>query len=197
LEYLKEFARYGSMACSAIGLYIIPLIYYFLTSRLSKLMDFHGNLKPVGSAMMSLYFIMFCCCSFGFPNLLNAKRSQYENRCKLTLRALGATELDFADRNNGNFGTWEQLVNGNYMIGTNRKNVIEYYSIAVFSVDKSKNSAKIDTFTIVALPINPKFRLRTFALGEDQIERVWINFDSTIDFSNIDLKDLDNWEPLR
>lgn len=143
--------------------------------------------------------------AIAIPQLLNARRSAWENRCKLTLRALGSTQLAYQDANlNKNYGSWQALNNPNdpyIQQGYTRSNIIDNYSIIVFDVKAAQMmggvTASDSTFTIVAIPRSQRNRLRTFALGDDQTPRVWVGPAGTFDPNNISLNNINQWEPLR
>ena len=145
--------------------------------------------------------------AIAIPQLLNARRSAWENRCKLTLRALGSSQLAYADGNlDKEYGTWVALQDTDYIQdGYNRLNIIDNYSIALFHVGESTMigdfSAADSSFTVVAIPRSTKNRLRTFAIGDDQTPRVWVG---TTDLGtqlndpvSVSLSNIEEWEPLR
>jgi hypothetical protein len=180
-----------------------------------------GTRKFIVWSIIALFITLFIL-AIAIPQLLNTRGYAWENSCKLTLRALGSTQLSFADSHDGNFGTWEELVeSGDIGEGCNRSNVINNYSIAVFDVKK----AGISSFTIVAVPVEerralgkplificprknfpgidirfrdvPGWFLRVFAIGEDQTPRVWIGSNSEWTTENVSLHNIELWEPLR
>ena len=118
--------------------------------------------------------------AIAIPQLLNARRSAWENRAKLTLRALGSSQLAYQDQNNNkDYGTWNNLIFTDYVQkGYSRGNIIDNYSLAVFYAAKSTQvnnlTAQDSSFTIVAMPRNQRNRLRTFAICDDQTLRVAI-----------------------
>lgn len=137
------------------------------------------------------------------------KLNAMENRCKLTLRALGSCQLAYMDANiQKNYGTWQSLVDNRYILqGYNRSNMIDNYSICVFqtgiSLKKRKYNYSNSTFTIVAIPRSQKHRLRTFAIGDEQTPLVWVGsngaFESRLHRSPpaFTLDNADRWAPLR
>jgi prepilin-type N-terminal cleavage/methylation domain-containing protein len=146
--------------------------------------------------------------AIAIPQLLNARRSAWENRCKLTLRALGSTQLAYQDQNlDKDYGRWQALqdpANNYIQLGYSRANIIDNYSIALFEVKFSTMvggyAAADSTFTIVAMPRSNKNRLRTFALGDDQTPRVWVgsgDLVSQIGANTVSLTNITEWEPLR
>jgi prepilin-type N-terminal cleavage/methylation domain-containing protein len=148
--------------------------------------------------------------AIAIPQLLNARRSAWENRAKLTLRALGSSQLAYSDQNlNKDYGSWLAMQNAEYIQqGYSRTNVIDNYSIVMFRVQTSAKdpnnpnyTASDSTFTIVAVPRSQKNKLRTFALGDDQTPRVYVgtpaDFATAIANDQITLNVLTNWEPLR
>lgn len=144
--------------------------------------------------------------AIAIPQLLNARRSAWENRCKLTLRALGSSQLAYMDGNlNKDYGTWVAMTDADYIQeGYNRSNMIDNYSIAMFYVAQSFDvggySASDSTFTIVAIPRSQKNRLRTFAIGDDQTPRVWVgdtDLGAMITGDTVRLHEIEEWEPLR
>jgi len=147
-------------------------------------------------------FTTVSCCA---PEmLLNSRRSAWENRCRLTLRALGSTELAYQDQNkNHDYGTWEELIdprNNFIQQGYTRETLIDNYAIVIFDVKKSTLNEKGEsngdsTFMIVAEPRSPRNNLRTFAIDQDQIPYVWIGKDSQWGEGKTKLDDRSLWEP--
>ena len=150
--------------------------------------------------------------AIAIPQLLNARRSAWENRAKLTLRALGSSQLAYSDQNlNKDYGSWLAMQAADYVqLGYSRTNIIDNYSIALFQVATStldpnnpSYTASDSTFTIVAIPRSKKNKLRTFALGDDQTPRVYVGLEGdletalTADPPSVSLNTLTNWEPLR
>ena len=146
--------------------------------------------------------------AIAIPQLLNARRSAWENRCKLTLRALGSSELAYADGNLDKiYGTWPAMIDNDYIQdGYSRSNMIDNYSIILFQVGaptyEGDFSAADSSFTIVAVPRSQKNKLRTFAIGDDQTPRVWVG--DPADYvaimappQTVSLSNVENWEPLR
>ncbi|MBU1023616.1 hypothetical protein KKB99_04920 [bacterium] len=137
------------------------------------------------------------------PGMIGSKRSAIENRCKLTLRALGSTMLAYTDLNDGDYGTWDELANRGFIQeGYTPESIIDYFNLIVFDVEKSVRDddggiIKESTFTIVAIPDNRRNRLRTFAIGDDQTPRVWVGDEKRWTTQNVDLHDIELWEPLR
>lgn len=148
--------------------------------------------------------------AIAIPQLLNARRSAWENRAKLTLRAIGSSQLAYSDQNlKKDYGTWGAMQTAEYIQqGYTRTNVIDNYSIIMFRVQTStldpnnpNYTASDSTFTIVCVPRSQKQKLRTFALGDDQTPRVYVglaaDFGTAITNDSISLNTLINWEPLR
>ena len=148
--------------------------------------------------------------AIAIPQLLNARRSAWENRAKLTLRALGSTQLAYQDQNlDKNYGTWVALndPNNNYIQqGYSRSNIIDNYSIAMFQVRIANMmggfSASDSSFTIVAIPRSARNKLRTFALGDDQTPRVYVGTAADLAAAlampgSVSLTNINMWEPLR
>jgi prepilin-type N-terminal cleavage/methylation domain-containing protein len=139
--------------------------------------------------------------AIAIPQLLNARRSAWENRAKLTLRALGSSQLAYSDQNlDKDYGSWQAMTTAEYIQqGYSRSNMIDNYSIIVFNVRPAVMmggvSANDSDFTIVAIPRSQRNKLRTFALGADQTPRVWVG--TGFDPNAISLSNLSQWEPLR
>lgn len=117
--------------------------------------------------------------AIAIPQLLNARRSAWENRAKLTIRALGSSQMAYADANlEKNYGTFQNMLDTEYIqAGYSRGNMIDNYSIAIFyrlPVTDALGSAD-GGFTIVAMPRSNKNRLRTFAICDDQTVRVAVD----------------------
>ncbi|MEO7994094.1 MAG: prepilin-type N-terminal cleavage/methylation domain-containing protein [bacterium] len=144
--------------------------------------------------------------AIAIPQLLNARRSAWENRCKLTIRALASSQLAYADSNlRKDYGSFQNLQDTDYVQkGYTRTNMIDNYSMAVFYASRSSGTTYTgadSTFTIIAIPRSQKNRLRTFAICDDQTPRV------ATDYSLGLIANVDNtvptgtspcsWEPLR
>ena len=136
------------------------------------------------------------------------KKEEWEDKCKLTLRALGSCQLAYMDSNlKKDFGSWYSLAKNDYIMqGYTRSNIIDNYSIAMFqamlSSWKSDKRVSNSSFTIVAVPRSQKWGLRTFGISDDQVPRMWVGGQwnlhaylrdpsRRIDMSN------DEWQPLR
>jgi hypothetical protein len=132
---------------------------------------------------------------------MQSQSNAWENRCILTLRAIGSSQIAFADQNNGEFGTWDEMKKQEYIQqGYNYLNLIDNYKIVVFNVQKSikDKDGKIispSSFVIVAVPNEIKSGLRTFAIDSDQTVRAWIGDSKDFDIATIDLKNENQWEP--
>jgi len=152
--------------------------------------------------------------AIAIPQLLNARRSAWENRAKLTLRALGSSQLAYCDQNlNKDYGSWGAMMDAEYIQqGYSRTNVIDNYSIAMFMVVTSvpdpnnpRYTASDSSFTIVCVPRSQKNKLRTFGLNDDQTPRVYIREDdpdgsqlgTQLDAGEVALNVIEQWEPLR
>jgi len=141
--------------------------------------------------------------ALAIPQLLNARRSAWENRCKLTLRAIGSAELAYFDATiEGTYGTFEAMMSTQLVQpGYSRSSMIDNYSIMLWDVDPPTMTfgglpAYDSSFTIIAIPRSQRNRLRTFGICDDQTLRVFVgrmeNFENTFG-----LKDPKWWEPLR
>ncbi len=150
--------------------------------------------------------------AIAIPQLLNARRSAWENRCKLTLRALGSSQLAYMDGNlKKDYGSWVAMTDSDYIQeGYNRTNMIDNYSIVCFQIAISEEigntgyTASDSTFTIVAVPRSQKNRLRTFGICDDQTPRVYVGDDAAWEAAvavpdelAFSLSDITQWEPLR
>lgn len=116
--------------------------------------------------------------AIAIPQLLNARRSAWENRAKLSLRALGSSQLAYADQTlmKGYASCGNMCEVGYVQRGFSRNNLIANYSISVWSctppTTTSGVSAVDSTFTLVATPRNNRNKLRTFSICDDQTLRV-------------------------
>ncbi len=141
--------------------------------------------------------------AIAIPQLLNARRSAWENRCKLTLRSIGSAQLTYIDTTQENtYGTFQALLDTNSMpAGYTRTNLIDNYSLIVFDVDPPTMSfrgcpAYDSTFTIIAIPRSQKNRLRTFGFNTRQTPYVYVG--SKEDFPRAyGMRNMIHWEPLR
>lgn len=141
--------------------------------------------------------------AIAIPQLLNARRSAWENRCKLTLRSLGTAELTYIETTRENtYGTFKALLDTEEISrGYNRTNLIDNYSLIVFDADPPTMSfygapAYDSTFTIIALPRNQKNRLRTFGINTTQIPYVYVGAATDFPFS-YGMRNMDLWDALR
>ena len=153
----------------------IEILYYVTLSWLTYLLIVTLviiNMRENKISLGEFYFWVFIMLGVGFvitliaiPQLLGSRRHAWENRCKLALRTLGSAQIDFADNHDGNYGTWQELVDeGLLQKGYNPTNIIDNYSILVFSVKNVTQTDQLDSniissFTIVAVPVNERNRL--------------------------------------
>jgi hypothetical protein len=193
------------MGISIVVLFILPILYLIWGYAHSNLI-LESVLVKVGSIflLIPIFCIIYLVISIPLVSLNQCRRSAWENRCKLTLRALGSSQQAFMDDNpDKNYGTWREMIDADYIqYGYNRTNTIDNYSIVVFIVHKStfdeKGNNNFDsTFSIVAIPRSVKNRLRTFSIGDDQIPRVWVGKSEDWTTENVSLRNIDLWEPLR
>jgi hypothetical protein len=112
------------------------------------------------------------------------KLNPMENRCKLSLRALGAAQVQYMDSNRAHdYGSWQSLLENRYIQqGNSRTNMIDNYSICVFETTasgKRRDGRSFPSrFTIVAIPRSQYNRLRTFAICDEQTPLVWVGSES-------------------
>ncbi len=180
-------------------LLVLPVIYLILGFIVPSI-EIKSAFFKVGAFTLIIYIIA----AIIIPQFLNNGGGAWENRCKLTLRALGTAQQTFLDGNpDKSYGTWEELIEA-YCIpeGYNRTNMIDNYSIVVFIVHKSTldengNSNLDSSFSIVAIPRSQRNRLRTFAIGHDQTPRVWVGKSEDWTTENVSLHNIELWEPLR
>lgn len=138
---------------------------------------------------------------------LESHRVKLEQRAQLTLRALGSSQLAYQQQNRDqNYGSFEQMVATDYIQhGYTRRNIINYYSLAVFYAHPGKRvNGQLEVpsrFTIIALPQAPGLGLRTFSISEDQTVRVATDFHLNIVPNRGNEAptgdDPRHWEPLR
>lgn len=141
--------------------------------------------------------------AIAIPQLLSARRSAWENRCKLTLRAIGSAQLTYIETTIENtYGTFEALLEtDNIASGYTKGSLIDNYSIIVFDVDPPTMTfgglpAYDSTFTVIVVPRSQRNRLRTFGINTTQTLRVFVGNES--DFaSSFGLKDANLWQPVR
>ena len=116
--------------------------------------------------------------AIAIPQLLNSRRTAWENRAKLSLRALGSSELAYQEQNdNKSYGDWDNLCKtGYFQKGYTCGNLIGNYSLCEYYAEKSTmvngQSAQDSSFTIIAMPLNQRNHIRTFAICDDQVLRV-------------------------
>jgi len=138
------------------------------------------------------------------------QRKAWENRARLTLRALGSSQLAYQDQNLAkNYGSWDNMIEPDYIQrGYSRGNMIDNYSLAVFFADNSASSKARNhfsnsdaSFTVVAVPLNQRNKLRTFSICDDQTVRVATNFHLNIvpnHGNSVPIGDDPcSWDPLR
>jgi hypothetical protein len=163
---------------------------------------FQGPTRYLKIFGLALVLVVTLIVIYGCWNLLEARRSAWENRCKITLRSLGSAQLSFFYGHNEEYGTWDELMKEDFVQkGDDQLNYIDNYEIMVFDVQKSiKNSYGTVTessFTIVAVPRNPRNGLRTFALGTAQSLRHWVGKSEEFDIAHMGLENPSHWEPLK
>ena len=167
-----------------------PPILYFLNERKKTV---KSNFGWIGFTLLWFLVIGFCI-AVEAPCLLNARQSAYENRCKLTLRALSTAEKAWFDKK-GSYGTYEELLKENYITPEwLRDSLNDNYSFIIFDVNKNK---KAPSFTIIAIPRTRQNRLRTFAICEDENPRVWIGQIEKWEKYKTSLHEIKYWESLR
>lgn len=144
--------------------------------------------------------------AIAIPQLLNARRSAWENRCKLTLRAIGSVQMSYYDSSQEHtYATFQALLDTDYLqAGYTRSSIIDNYSIIVFDTDPPTMTfgglpAYDSTFTIIAIPKSQKNRLRTFGMNTDQTPRVYVGRESDFmsSFGNASFTTPNIWEALR
>ena len=146
------------------------------------------------------------------PQLLSSRRSDWGNRCILTLRALGATQLAYKDNNiRHDYASWEVLTTtkltdpqDDYYIQKEytRDNIINNYTIIIFKAKPSTlnsggESNNDSTFTIVAIPRSNRNNLRTFAINDYQSPLAWIGEGIKWEKGKESLRDRNLWQQLR
>lgn len=135
--------------------------------------------------------------------MVEGRSKSYENRCKLTLRALGSSQLAYQDSTLlKTYGTWDELVETNYLqSGYTHSNIIDNYNLVVFRrtkpVYKDGTLVSPSTFEIIAIPTTKRNRLRTFAITDEQTPLVWVGRSSEFSTDNPDFSNIELWEPLR
>jgi hypothetical protein len=106
---------------------------------------------------------------------MHAKQKQITETCRLTLRALGSTQLSYQELNShSDFGTYWALENTGFIEkGYTRANLIENYSISVFNArisDKLPDGTykpKSSKFQIIAVPKTKVYDLNIYGIGTD------------------------------
>lgn len=103
----------------------------------------------------------------------DAQRKALENRAKLTLRALGSSQLAYQDSNlEKNYGSYQDMLDTEYIQqGYTRENLIDEYTIVVFYSGAS-GTTRGEGFQLIAAPKDPNSNLRTFGICDDQTIRV-------------------------
>ena len=197
IVYSGKFPWLIDVALSLLVLFLPLFIFYF-----KYLITGHAKSEGLG-AITILWFCFSMCAALAIPNVLNAPRSAWENRCRLTLRALGSSELSYEEMNNNNYATFENLVENGYIAkGYHRENLIEKYQIVYFNtkpnkINKRGKIVRFSSFTIIAVPKYRRNRHRTFALSDDQTPRVWVGDAIKWEKEKASLHDINFWEPLR
>ena len=145
-----------------VGFYIIVLLPLLIIATV--IMTF-VYLRNEGYSILSSIFLSIITFLLGcfilaivIPQCFVYHRHAWENRCKLTLRALGSSQTAFAEKNYGNYGNWQELTDADYIQeGYNRTNMIDNYSITVFERTKATlydlaEGTTNSSFTIIAVP---------------------------------------------
>ena len=110
---------------------------------------------------------------------MSARRPAWESRAKSTLRSTVSSQLAYQRTNDlKSYGSFQALQGNLYIAeGYTLGNMIENYSMSweiSSSVVQTEGPVKIDSFTIIAFPLDTAPRhLHTFAITEDQIVRVY------------------------
>jgi type IV pilus assembly protein PilA len=141
--------------------------------------------------------------AIAIPQLLSARRSAWENRCKLTLRQIGSAQLAYINTTQENtYGTFGALVETEFLAyGYSRSNIIDNYSVVVFDVDPPTMTfhglpAYDSTFTVIAVPRSQRNRLRTFGINNTQTPYVYVGTDEDFPRS-YGLRNHELWQALR
>lgn len=150
----------------------------------------------------------------GFLNReqVREKKGDLEDRCKNTLRALGSAQLAYQDQNlHNDYGTWLSLKNGYLNKGYTRSNMIEAYSISVFSVVKSgklpngRYDNRSSKFQIITVPNTMVYEdLGILGIGTDQTpyqfkfgnEKYWWWIENRYNKEQFTFTE-EYWEPVR
>jgi hypothetical protein len=177
----------------------LPVSLFILFNRV---LNVRSYILSISITIVSGMIIGFCTCAVPVPSLVNAPRAAFENRSKLMLRALGAAQTTFAESNIGNYGTWQELIDQDFIEdGYTRDNIIEEYIITTFMVDNPSESERAlgesSSFTITAKPKRTRNKLRTFGFGDDQIPYLFVGSAEDWSTENVSLHNIELWEPLR
>lgn len=190
-----------------IPLLLIPIYPFVLFVSALFIKDRQVKRIAAMIAIFSFLYLLFIACFL--PSVLNSPRAAFEFRCKLTLRSLGTAQFAFADDPDNpldNYGTWDELVTAEYIqSGYTKENIIDFYTVELFDakpavLDEFGDIIERSSFTIVAIPMHDpaqRYGLRTFAISDDQITRVWIGESSSFDLNAISISNQKMWEPLR
>jgi len=175
------------LAWLAIPMYII------IRLRIKK------HLTVIGFLATFIMLIAILCFIVIIPSLLCARRSAWENRCKLTLRALGATQLAYKENYaRRDYLAWHDFPESGYT----KENLIDKYKIIIYDTKPSTLNAKGEsnndsTFTIVAIPRYQEKDLRTFAINDYQSPLAWIGEGIKWEKGKESLRDRNLWQQLR
>ena len=170
----------------------IPM-YIIIRLRIKK------HLTVIGFLATFIMLIAILCFIVIIPSILCTRRSAWENRCKLTLRALGATQLAYKENYaRRDYVAWHDFPESGYT----KENLIDKYKIIIYDTKPSTLNEKGEsnndsTFTIVAIPRKQRKELRTFAINDDQFPLVWIGEESEWEKGKESLRDKSLWQPLR
>jgi len=176
-------------AVLSVILFAPPILYFFYERKKTGILNFGWI-----NFSIAWFVIMGLIIAIQTPCLLNARRTAYENRCKLTLRALAATQQALLEMH-GKYLPFNKNVNDEYISSEYTfDNTIDKYRIVLYDVVNDKET---HSFTIVAIPKTQRTRLRTFAICQDETARVWIGQTEKWETGKAMLNVRSFWEPLR
>ena len=191
---------FGRTIMLLVLLYVISLP-FSLFILFKRVLRFKDNIRIITYTIIT-WMIFGCTCVLPTPTLLYGRIHARQQTCKMTLRALREAQQVYAKRNNGKYGTWQELVDQGLIEGQYSKdNLIKHYFISSFIVynpsDSERASGKVSSFTITAIPKRTDNRLRTFGIGVESYPLVWVGSPDAWSTVNVSLHNIKLWEPLR
>jgi hypothetical protein len=209
--YLTVFIFLNTVYMSLILSSIDPFIYTVcLLVPIHAVLYICSHMNRIGRKKLVFIVVVTVLCVGLMVHILKIRaddysryRSSMEERARSILKGIGSTQTSFYEKNN-RYGSWDELREQKFIPQQFiRAGIIYDYSICLFEANNgTTGSGSGDivepSFTIIAVPNQPElYKIRTFAICEDQIIRRWRGNSDEFDLKNINMHNRRYWKPLR